>query len=85
MRKRVLAAIKNPSLKLTIIGIIFVVLVPTLGVVTATLYGASQSFYEASTRQLLETARTVARSTVSELELTANVLQHLSQLQPPSS
>ena len=54
MHKRVLAAIRHPSLKLTIIGIIFVVLVPTLGVVTATLYGAGQSFYEASTRQLLK-------------------------------
>lgn len=81
MLKHVLAAIKHPSLKLTIIGIIFVVLVPTLGVVSATLYSASQSFHAASTRQLLESARTVARSTLSELELTADVLQHLSQLQ----
>jgi two-component system, sensor histidine kinase and response regulator len=80
MHNRVLAAIKHPSLKLTIIGIIFVVLLPTLGVVAATLYGASRSFYDASTRQMLETARTVARSAASELELTANVLQHLAQL-----
>ena len=77
MRNRVRAALTQPSLKLAIIGIIFVVLVPTLGVVTAALYGASRSFYDASARQLLETARTVARSTVSELDLTANVLTHL--------
>lgn len=81
MYQRVRIALRHPSLKLTIIAIIFVVLLPTLGVVTAALYSASRSFYEASTQQLLETARTVARSTMSELELTANVLQHLSQLQ----
>lgn len=81
MQKHALAGLRQPSLRLTIIGIIFVVLLPTLGVVTATLYGASRSFQEAGTRQLLETARTVARSTISELDLTANVLQHLAQLQ----
>ena len=81
MLKPVLAALKKPSLKFTIIAIVFVVLVPTLGVVTATLYSASRSFYDASTRQLLESARTVSRAALSELELVGSVLQHLSQLQ----
>lgn len=80
MRHRMLAALRQPSLKLTIIGIVMVVLLPTLAVVMATLYSASRSFHEAGTRQLLETARTVARSAWSELELTANVIAQLSQL-----
>ncbi|MBQ0132117.1 MAG: PAS domain S-box protein, partial [Comamonas sp.] len=81
MPKRMLAALRHPSLQLTIIAIVFVVLVPTLGVVTATLYSASRSYHESSTRQLLETARTVARSTLNELEMTGSMLQHLVQTQ----
>lgn len=83
MPKRMLAALKQPSLKLTLIAIVFVVLVPTLGVVTATLYSASRSYHDASTRQLLETARTVARSTFNELELTGSVLPHLAANSTP--
>ena len=81
MHKRVLEALRQPSLKLTIIAIVFVVLVPTLGVVSATLYSSSRSFHDAGTRQLLETARTVAQSAISELELTGSVLQSLTQFQ----
>ena len=80
MPKRMLDLLRQPSLRLTIIGIVLLVLVPTLGVVMATLFNTSKSFNEASTRQLLETARTVARSTANELELTSSVLLNLAEL-----
>ena len=80
MLKRMLDSLRHPSLRLTIIAIVFIVLVPTLGVVMATLFNTSQSFHEASKRQLLETARTVARSTANELELTSSVLLNLADL-----
>ena len=80
MLKRMLDSLRQPSLRLTIIAIVFIVLVPTLGVVMATLFNTSQSFHEASKRQLLETARTVARSTANELELTSSVLLNLAEL-----
>ncbi len=72
--------LRYPSLKVTIIAIVFVVLLPTLGVLMATLYNTSRSFHEATTQQLLETARTVARSTDNELELTANVLLNFAEV-----
>ena len=80
MFQRTPGAGKLPSLRLTIVAILFVVLLPTLAVVMVSLYSASRSYHAASTRQLLETARTVARSTLSELELTANVLNNLAQM-----
>ena len=80
MPKRMLDLLKQPSLRLTIIAIVLLVLVPTLGVVMATLFNTSKSFHDASTRQLLETSRTVARSTANELELTASVLLNLAEL-----
>lgn len=80
MFRRVLDSLKQPSLRLTIIGIVFLVLVPTLGVVLFTLFNAGKSLQEATTRQLQETARTVARSTANELELTSSVLRSLAEL-----
>lgn len=80
MPKRMLDSLRQPSLRLTIIAMVLLVLVPTLGVVMVTLFNTSKSFYDASTRQLLETARTVARSTANELELTSSVLLNLAEL-----
>lgn len=80
MLKRALDSLKQPSLRLTIIGIVLLVLLPTLGVVLVTLFNAGKSFQEATTRQLQETARTVARSTANELELTSSVLLSLAEL-----
>ncbi|QXZ08249.1 response regulator [Comamonas sp. Y33R10-2] len=80
MLKRALESLKQPSLRLTIIGIVLLVLLPTLGVVLVTLFNAGKSFQEATTRQLQETARTVARSTANELELTSSVLLSLAEL-----
>ena len=72
--------LKHPSLRLTIIGIVFIALLPTLGVVGLTLYKVSNSFREATEAQLLETARTIASSTGNELESTANLLLNFAEL-----
>ncbi len=47
---------ERPSLQVYLIALVLLVLIPTLGVVTLTLLRASQSYREASTNQLLETA-----------------------------
>jgi two-component system sensor histidine kinase/response regulator len=81
MKHRWIDTLKHPSLRVTIIAVVFVALLPTLGIVAATLYNASQSMHEASKIQLLETARTVARTTARELELNASVLLDLADVQ----
>jgi two-component system sensor histidine kinase/response regulator len=72
--------LKHPSLRQTIIGIVFMALLPTLGVVGITLYKVSHSFLEATETQLLETARTVARSTENELESAIDALLNFAVL-----
>ncbi|HEY4201620.1 MAG TPA: response regulator [Devosiaceae bacterium] len=62
------------SLQTCLIALVLLVLVPTLGVVGMTLLHASQSYRDASSLQLLETANVVAQSVTSELEATSRLL-----------
>lgn len=63
------------SLHLWLIILILVVLIPTLTVVTMTLRRAGQSYREASSAQLLQTAHLVAQSIEIELRATAQIIE----------
>ncbi|MBX3456648.1 response regulator [Ferrovibrio sp.] len=55
-------------------GIVLLVLFPTLGVVAMALFRAGESYREASSQRLLETAQMVAQSVDSELNATARLI-----------
>ena len=68
------AAAQRLSLQTCLLALVLLVLVPTLGVVATTLLRAGQSYREASTNQLLETANVVAQSVESELQAKSHLL-----------
>ncbi len=68
------SGVQRPSLQTWLLALILLVLIPTLGVVAMTLLRAGQSYREASTNQLLETAHVVAQSVESELQAKSHLL-----------
>ena len=72
--KTIGGVVRHPSLQTCLIALVLLVLVPTLGVVGMTLLRAGQSYRDASSQQLLETANVVAQSVTSELEATSRLL-----------
>lgn len=72
---------RRPSLKSCLAAIVLLVVAPTLGVVAMALLNAGYSYREASTNQLLETARVVAQSVENELAVTARLVREFGKLQ----
>lgn len=70
----------RPSLQACFAAIILLVVAPTLGVVAMALLQAGNSYREASTAQLLETARVVSQSVENELDVTARLVRGLDDL-----
>ncbi|WP_420344306.1 response regulator [Paenirhodobacter sp.] len=68
-------ALRRYSLATTLIAVILIALVPTLVILALTLMKAGQSQREISTRQLMESAHIVARSTVSEMSMLQRLLR----------
>ncbi len=78
---KVIGMVRRPSLQMCLIALVLLVLIPTLGVVATTLLRAGQSYRDASSQQLLETANVVAQSVTSELEATSRLLSGHATLQ----
>ena len=74
MRVRLPGWITQPTLRMSIIAILLVVLLPTLGVVAIALLNVGQSFRTLSEQRLLETAHILARTTESEISVTGRLL-----------
>lgn len=70
---------RRPSLRLSLIAIIFLVLVPTMLVVGVALINAGASLRDVATRQLHETAHNLAESTASELDVTGRMLLRIAE------
>ncbi|WP_443969458.1 response regulator [Sphingobium sp. CR28] len=68
--------VQRPSLQTHLIVLVLLVLVPTLGVVAATLARAGASYRQASTAQLLATANLAAQSVESELRATSHIIEN---------
>ncbi|WP_112310848.1 response regulator [Pseudogemmobacter bohemicus] len=66
--------VKHPPLRMSIIAILMVVLLPTLGVVAMALLNVGQSFRTLSEQRLLETAHILAGTTESEINVTGRLL-----------
>ena len=69
--------IRRPTLRLSLMAILMVVLLPTLGVITMTLVNAANSYRSLSQQRLQETAHILARATESEIGATARLLHGL--------
>lgn len=65
----------RPTLWVTLLAIVLLALLPTLGVVALSLTNAGRSLRDTSTQQLLESAHIVAQSTRSELEVIQRLLR----------
>ena len=72
--------LSRPSLRTCVIGILLVVLLPTIGVVAMAILQAGQSYRNATTQRLLETAQVVARSVESELQTTSRLMLGLAEV-----
>jgi two-component system sensor histidine kinase/response regulator len=64
----------DPSLQSWLVALVILVLFPTLAVLAGTLLHASRSYRDASGRHLLEAARLIAQSVLSELDATSHLL-----------
>ncbi len=69
--------IRQPTLRMSIVAILMVVLLPTLGVVAMALMNTGQSFRNLSEQRLLETAHILAQTTQSEIDVTGRLLHAL--------
>ncbi|WP_421988559.1 PAS domain-containing protein [Roseococcus sp.] len=65
---------RGVSLQASLLGLLLLVFIPTLGVLGISLYGVDQSYRDASNKHLLETAHVVAQSVSSELMTAARLL-----------
>lgn len=74
MRASFPAWLRQPSLRLTLLAIIMLVLLPTLGVIAVTLLNAGRSLRDASAQQLQESAHSLHQSVASELEVMSRLL-----------
>ncbi|RWR07999.1 response regulator [Sinirhodobacter populi] len=79
MRISVPERFRRLSLRTTLMAIILLAILPTLGVAAVTLINAAQSLRNMSTQKLMESAHAVAHATSSELGATRRLLASLAR------